>query len=198
MIVLILLIIFSYLMGSIPTGYILVKKKLNKDVRDFGSGNIGATNVKRVGGEKLSKITAICDMLKAIIPVLLTHLMIAIGILTLNKSISLSLVAIAAILGHNYTIFLKFKGGKGVATSAAAFMFVVPKAFILTAIVFFGLKLFTKIVSIRSLSAGVALVLTTWLMGYDKYYICATLFACILVFWRHRENIKRLINDEEK
>ena len=102
-----LLVIFSYLMGSIPTGYILVKKTLNKDVRDYGSGNIGATNVKRVAGDKLSKITAICDMLKAIIPVLLTRILIWTDILQTNESLSLSLVAIAAILGHNYTIFFK-------------------------------------------------------------------------------------------
>ena len=193
-----LLVIFSYLMGSIQTGYILVKKTLNKDVRDYGSGNIGATNVKRIAGEKLSKITAICDMLKAIIPVLLTRILIWTHILNTNESLSLSLVAIAAILGHNYTIFLKFKGGKGVATSAAAFMIVVPIPFIITAIIFFGLKLFTKIVSIRSLAAGVTLFLSTLLLGYDKYYVYATLFACLLVFWRHKANIVRLIKGEEK
>ena len=193
-----LLVIFSYLMGSIPTGYILVKKKLNKDVREYGSGNIGATNVRRVAGEKLSKITAICDMLKAVIPVLLTRFLIWNNILTANESLSLSLVAIAAILGHNYTIFLKFKGGKGVATSAAAFMCVVPIPFLITAVVFFGLKLFTKVVSIRSLSAGVTLFLSTLLLGYDKYYVYASLFACLLVFWRHKENIKRLIKGTEK
>ena len=118
-----LLVIFSYLMGSIPTGYIIVKKKFNKDIRKFGSGNIGATNVGRIAGKKLSKITAICDMLKAIIPVLVTYLFLYLGLLKSNKSIALALVAISAILGHNYTLFLKFKGGKGVATSAAAFMF---------------------------------------------------------------------------
>ena len=174
-----LLIVFSYLMGSIPTGYILVKKKLNKDVRDYGSGNIGATNVRRI-------------------PVLLTRILIWTHILNTNESLSLSLVAIAAILGHNYTIFLKFKGGKGVATSAAAFMIVVPIPFIITAIIFFGLKLFTKIVSIRSLAAGVTLFLSTLLLGYDKYYVYATLFACLLVFWRHKANIVRLIKGEEK
>ena len=193
-----LLVIFSYLMGSIPTGYIIVKKKFNKDIREFGSGNIGATNVGRIAGKKLSKITAICDMLKAIVPVLVTYLFLYLGLLKSNKSIALALVAVAAILGHNYTIFLKFKGGKGVATSAAAFMFIGPKAFIVTAIVFFGLKLFTKVVSIRSLSAGVTLFVTTLLFGYDKYLVSATLFACVLVFWRHRANIKRLIDGTEK
>ena len=193
-----LLVIFSYLMGSIPTGYIIVKKKFNKDIREFGSGNIGATNVGRIAGKKLSKITAICDMLKAIVPVLVTYLFLYLGLLKSNKSIALALVAVAAILGHNYTIFLKFKGGKGVATSAAAFMFIVPKTLIVTAIVFFGLKLFTKVVSIRSLSAGVTLFVTTLLFGYDKYLVSATLFACVLVFWRHRANIKRLIDGTEK
>ncbi|VYU37809.1 glycerol-3-phosphate 1-O-acyltransferase PlsY [Clostridium tertium] len=193
-----LLIIFSYIMGSIPCGYLIVKKKLNKDVRDYGSGNIGATNVGRVAGKKIGKITAILDMLKAILPVLLTQFLLANNILTTNKSLSLGLVALAAILGHNYTIFLKFKGGKGVATSAAAFMFIVPKAFIVTAIVFFGLKLFTKIVSIRSLTAAVVLCVSTWLLGYDKYLVVSTFITAVLCFWRHRANIKRLINGTEK
>lgn len=193
-----LLIILSYIMGSIPSGYIIVKKKLNKDVRDYGSGNIGATNVGRVAGKKVGKITAILDMLKAILPVVLTQILLANNILTTNRSLSLGLVALAAILGHNYTIFLKFKGGKGVATSAAAFMFIVPKAFIVTAIVFFGLKLFTKIVSIRSLTAAVVLCLSTWLLGYDKYLVISTFITAILCFWRHRANIKRLINGTEK
>lgn len=193
-----LLIILSYIMGSIPSGYIIVKKKLNKDVRDYGSGNIGATNVGRVAGKKVGKITAILDMLKAILPVVLTQILLANNILTTNKSLSLGLVALAAILGHNYTIFLKFKGGKGVATSAAAFMFIVPKAFIVTAIVFFGLKLFTKIVSIRSLTAAVVLCLSTWLLGYDKYLIISTFITAVLCFWRHRANIKRLIDGTEK
>lgn len=193
-----LLIILSYIMGSIPSGYIIVKKKLNKDVRDYGSGNIGATNVGRVAGKKVGKITAILDMLKAILPVVLAQILLANNILTTNKSLSLGLVALAAILGHNYTIFLKFKGGKGVATSAAAFMFIVPKAFIVTAIVFFGLKLFTKIVSIRSLTAAVVLCLSTWLLGYDKYLIISTFITAVLCFWRHRANIKRLIDGTEK
>lgn len=193
-----LLIIFSYLMGSIPNGYIIVKKKLNKDVREFGSGNIGATNVGRVAGKKIGKITAILDMLKAIVPVVLTQILLSNDILTTNKSLSLGLVALAAILGHNYTIFLKFKGGKGVATSAAAFMFIVPKAFIITAVFFFGLKLFTKIVSIRSLVAAVVLFTSTWLLGYDKYLVISTFIASALCFWRHRANIKRLINGTEK
>ena len=147
---LLILVLFSYLIGSIPSGYIFVKKILNKDIRNYGSGKIGATNVKRVAGKKLSNIVLLCDMLKAIIPVLLTKVLIANYIIYVNENLSLGLVAIAAILGHNYTIFLKFKGGKGVATSAAAFIFIAPKAFIVTAIVFFSLKLITKIVSIRS------------------------------------------------
>lgn len=195
---LLLVAISSYLLGSIPSGYILVKKLLNKDVRDFGSGNIGATNVKRVGGNRLSKLTAFCDMVKALIPVLVTDLLIKHNILTTDRSFTLGLVALSAIIGHNYTIFLKFKGGKGVATSAAAFMYILPIPFFITALVFFTLKAFTKIVSIRSLTAGATLFGVTLLLGYDKYLVLATFLTCVLLFWRHRSNIKRIINGEEK
>lgn len=194
---LLILVLFSYLIGSIPSGYIFVKKILNKDIRNYGSGNIGATNVKRVAGKKLSNIVLLCDMLKAIIPVLLTKVLIANNIINVNENLSLGLVAIAAILGHNYTIFLKFKGGKGVATSAAAFIFIAPKAFIVTAIVFFSLKLITKIVSIRSLISALVLFITTWLFNYDIYIVSAAFLTCILCFWRHRSNIVRLINGVE-
>lgn len=195
---LLLIVILAYLFGSIPFGYILVKYKLKKDVRDFGSGNIGATNVRRVAGNKLSKITAICDMIKALIPVISADLLIKEGILTTNRSLTLSLVALAAILGHNYTIFLKFKGGKGVATTAAAFMYILPIPLIITALVFFGLRFFTKVVSIRSLISGVTLFLSTLILNYDKYLVMATFLACVLLFWRHRTNIKRIIRGEEK
>ena len=194
---LLILVLFSYLIGSIPSGYIFVKKILNKDIRNYGSGNIGATNVKRVAGKKLSNIVLLCDMLKAIIPVLLTKVLIANNIINVYENLSLGLVAIAAILGHNYTIFLKFKGGKGVATSAAAFIFIAPKAFIVTAIVFFSLKLITKIVSIRSLISALVLFITTWLFNYDIYIVSAAFLTCILCFWRHRSNIVRLINGVE-
>ena len=194
---LLILVLFSYLIGSIPSGYIFVKKILNKDIRNYGSGNIGASNVKRVAGKKLSNIVLLCDMLKAIIPVLLTKVLIANNIINVNENLSLGLVAIAAILGHNYTIFLKFKGGKGVATSAAAFIFIAPKAFIVTAIVFFSLKLITKIVSIRSLISALVLFITTWLFNYDIYIVSAAFLTCILCFWRHRSNIVRLINGVE-
>lgn len=194
---LLLVVISSYLLGSIPFGYILVKRKLNKDIRHFGSGNIGATNVKRVAGGKLSKLTAVCDMLKALIPVVFADLLIKQGIIHTDRSLTLSLVALSAILGHNYTIFLNFKGGKGVATSAAAFMYILPIPFIITATVFFGLKIFTKVVSIRSLVAGITLFLSTLLLQYDRYLILATFFTCVLLFWRHRSNIKRIIKGEE-
>ena len=95
---LLILVLFSYLIGSIPSGYIFVKKILNKDIRNYGSGNIGATNVKRVAGKKLSNIVLLCDMLKAIIPVLLTKVLIANNIINVNENLSLGLVAIAAIV----------------------------------------------------------------------------------------------------
>lgn len=193
-----LMIIFSFLMGSIPTGYLIVKKVCNEDIRNFGSGNIGATNVKRRLGKKMSNITLLLDMLKAIIPVLIAKWLIFKGLVNMDQTLLLSFVAIAAILGHNYTPFLKFKGGKGVATSAAAFIFITPKSFIVTAIVFFGMKLITKVVSIRAMVSSVTLFISTWIFAYNKNYVLATLFACVLIFWRHRANIKRIIDGTEK
>ncbi|GAB6169480.1 glycerol-3-phosphate 1-O-acyltransferase PlsY [Clostridium carnis] len=193
-----LLILFGYIMGSIPSGYILVKKYRSIDIRKFGSGNIGATNVKRVAGKKLGFITTVCDMAKALIPLITTDILLHFEIITINRALALTLVGVFAILGHNYTVFLKFKGGKGVATTVAAFAYILPIPMIISASVFLGLKLFTKIVSVRSMILGTTLFLSTLLLGYNKIYVYGTLICCILIFWRHKANIKRLLKGEEK
>ena len=190
-----LLVIFSYLMGSIPTGYILVKKTLNKDVRDYGSGNIGATNVKRVAGDKLSKITAICDMLKAIIPVLLTRILIWTDILQTNESLSLSLVAIAAILGHNYTIFLKFKGGKGVATAFGA---IAPISWGVAGSTLGTWLLVFLISRYSSLSAVITALLVPFYVWWLKpEFTFPVALVCCLLIYRHHDNIQRLWRGQE-
>ena len=190
-----LLVIFSYLMGSIPTGYILVKKTLNKDVRDYGSGNIGATNVKRVAGDKLSKITAICDMLKAIIPVLLTRILIWTDILQTNESLILSLVAIAAILGHNYTIFLKFKGGKGVATAFGA---IAPISWGVAGSTLGTWLLVFLISRYSSLSAVITALLVPFYVWWLKpEFTFPVALVCCLLIYRHHDNIQRLWRGQE-
>lgn len=190
--------IFSYLMGSIPSGYLLVRYFLNKDVREYGSGNIGATNVSRVGGKKLGSLTQGCDMLKALIPLILGDLLLKFNLITIDRPTLLTSIAICAIIGHNYTIFLKFKGGKGVATTAAAFVYIIPIPTLIAGAAFFGLKIFTKIVSVRSLALGTVLFIATFALGYNKIYVIGTFIAAIFIIIRHRSNIKRLIKGEEK
>lgn len=190
--------IFSYLMGSIPSGYLLVRYFLNKDVREYGSGNIGATNVCRVGGKKLGNLTQGCDMLKALIPLFLGDMLLKFNLIIIDRPTFLTLIGLCSIIGHNYTIFLKFKGGKGVATTAAAFFYIVPIPTLISGAVFFGLKLFTKIVSIRSLALGIALFVATLALGYDKAYVIGSFIAAIFIIIRHKSNIQRLIKGEEK
>ncbi|MGL5151920.1 MAG: glycerol-3-phosphate 1-O-acyltransferase PlsY [Clostridium sp.] len=194
----IILAILGYLMGSIPTGYILVKKNLHIDIREHGSGNIGATNVGRVAGKRLGLITTILDMAKAMIPVIITDILLKLHVIDLDRSLALTMVGVCAILGHNYTIFLKFKGGKGVATTIAAFAYIIPIPLAISVAFFLGLKKFTKIVSIRSMVLGTVLFLSTLLLGYEKNYIIGSFIACILIFWRHKSNIGRILRGEEK
>ena len=197
MAVYILVAIIAYAIGSVNFSIIFSKKFAGFDVREKGSGNAGTTNMLRSVGKGLAALTLICDILKGVVAVLVAFW---IGKIATNvkPEILVQLAGFFAVVGHTFPVYFGFKGGKGVATSAAAFMVALPIPFLITAVVFFGLKLFTKIVSIRSLSAGVTLFISTLLLGYDKYYVCATLFACILVFWRHKSNIVRLAKGQEK
>ncbi|NYC93551.1 acyl-phosphate glycerol 3-phosphate acyltransferase [Clostridium acetobutylicum] len=123
MIIVIITVMVSFLCGSIPTGYLITKKLSGIDVRTKGSGNIGSTNVKRVAGTKISMITQVMDILKGIIPVLLCMLIASKIKLPISTSMYLSIIVIAVILGHDYTPFLGFNGGKGVNTTVGAFFF---------------------------------------------------------------------------
>lgn len=185
-------------MGSIPSGYLLVKYKYGEDIRTLGSGNIGATNVKRNYGKTTGTLIMAFDMLKGLLPVVITDLLFKANIVTGNKSLVLTLVALAAILGHNYTIFLKFKGGKGVATTVGALAYILTIPTLIACATFLILKLFTKIVSIRSICLGLSLVLATYFLKFDMEFVYGAFIAFLLIVVRHKENIKRLISGEEK
>lgn len=184
------LIILSYLMGSISAAIITCKVMGLPDPRTLGSNNPGATNVLRIGGKKAAAITLIGDMLKGVIPVL-------IAMLFTQEVLTLALVAVAAFLGHLYPIFFGFKGGKGVATAFGAIIVVswpVGVAMLLTwLLVAYGMK-------ISSLSALIAAALAPfyfwWLEGSIILIIMGT-FISILLIWRHRSNIKKLIEGTE-
>jgi glycerol-3-phosphate acyltransferase PlsY len=185
------LIITAYLFGSVSAAIIVCKVMALPDPRTQGSNNPGATNVLRIGGKKAAAITLVADMLKGFIPVL-------VAILLNSDELTLALVAIAAFLGHLYPAFFGFKGGKGVATALGVFLALswpVALAMILTwLLVAYGLK-------ISSMSALVASALSPfyfWWLNGSNIFIIMSFFITVLLFWRHRTNIKRLLEGTEK
>ena len=180
----------AFLCGSVPFGLLLVKLAGKGDVRAHGSGNIGATNVSRVGGKALGILTLLLDILKGFLPVFLAKQ------LGLGESI-LSLLALAAVLGHVFTPWLKFQGGKGVATAlGVALAFRV--AMVLPALgVFLVLVLAFRYVSLGSVMAAVALPVTLVWMGATPLVILLWFGIVLIVILKHHENIRRLLKGTE-
>ncbi|OOM78741.1 glycerol-3-phosphate 1-O-acyltransferase PlsY [Clostridium sp. BL-8] len=196
--IIIITIVIAFLCGSIPTGYLLTKKLYRIDIRTKGSGNIGSTNVKRIAGTKISIITQIIDILKGIIPVFLGMYLIKVINLPISSSIFLSLITIAVILGHDFTPFLKFNGGKGVNTTLGAFILVAPIPTLIGVTVYFILRSFTSIVSIRSISIGITIPIMCFIMKFPAAIVFSAIAACVLMILRHKGNLIRIINNEEK
>lgn len=189
----ILCALFGYLAGSCPTGYLAVKYARGADIRSYGSGNTGATNVGRLMGKKWAVAVAVFDMLKGGLAVL------AASRFTSSPSL-LALTGVCAVLGHNYPVWLGFKGGKGVATTfgvIAFFDFFTPWPALLGGLVWYAVMRFTKYVSVASLAGLFAAALLTFLWGMPKPYAAAALFLACLSSWRHRANIARLMDGTE-
>ncbi|MDD6795757.1 MAG: glycerol-3-phosphate 1-O-acyltransferase PlsY [Clostridiaceae bacterium] len=190
-------IILSFLCGSIPTGYILTKKYCGIDIRNEGSGNIGSTNVKRIVGRKMSILTQIGDIVKGLIPTTVALILCNYITLPIDKNLYLSIIALASILGHDYTPFLSFNGGKGVNTTLGAFFPIAPVAVLSGVLVYFILHKLTKIVSIRSISLSLCIPIVSIIMRLEIETIIASTIASFLIIIRHKDNIKRLIAKEE-
>ena len=169
----------------------------HRDIRDAGSGNIGSTNVKRVAGTKLSLVTQVIDILKGLIPVALGLMLIRYFDLGSAKAFLASAIALAAILGHDFSPFLGFRGGKGVNTTIGAFLLLAPVAVIVAIGVFYALRLVTSIVSPRSLALGLTLAIVTGICRLAPEIIGAAWIAALLMFFRHKENIDRLMKHKE-
>ena len=185
------LITLAYLFGSISTAIIVCKIMSLPDPRSQGSGNPGATNVLRVGGKKPAAITLVGDMLKGLIPV-------AIAQLFNISDLALALVGLAAFLGHLYPVFFGFKGGKGVATMLGVLFGFHWAVGLATAATWLFVA---KVLKISSLSALVATLLApvyVWLIVPSQPLIVTTAIITIILYWRHRSNIKRLLSGEEK
>jgi glycerol-3-phosphate acyltransferase PlsY len=189
-----LLIFFgAYLAGSIPFGLIYSTLFKDRDLREHGSGNIGATNVLRNFGWIPGILVLAFDLGKGALPVLVA------SVLFPGRPLISVLAGISAIIGHIYPIFLKFDGGKGVATSAGVFSVLIPIPFA-TAIVVFALGVgLTRYMSVGSLSGAVALPLAGgYWYGFTYPAVMAAGALALMVFWQHRANIKRLFNGEEE
>ena len=206
--ILTLSIIICYLIGSIPFGYIFGKVLKGIDIRKYGSGNIGATNALRNLGKLAGAVVLLLDALKGLICVsLVAHFFLKMGI-GIREDIYLYLLGLAAVAGHNWTIFLGFRGGKGVATTLGVLLGIslyIPEFKIVLLIliaIWFLITLFTKIVSLASLIAAISLPATS-LIYYllDKLNIYAVYFslvACLLIIIRHRSNIIDLLEKKER
>ena len=179
-------IIFSYLLGSIPFGLILTKLFLKKDIRKIGSGNIGATNVLRSGNKLIGYLTLFLDILKAIIPVVY---------IKLNYPDLIYISSLSVFLGHVFPIWLKFKGGKGVATYVGI-LFSINLIFgFIFCISWLLVFLLSKYSSLSSLVASLSVPLFLFFTNGKQIIFFIILF--VLIFYTHRENIKRLKNKEE-
>lgn len=182
----------SYLLGSTPFGLILCRIFGYGDIRKIGSGNIGATNVLRTGNKILAAITLLLDGGKGLFAVLASALIIK----EFGAHDFLLVCGLFAILGHCYPVWLKFKGGKGVATTLGVLLAAVPLAGVVACATWLIVALLSKISSLSALAAlAVAPVVVFFVYGVPPGVIC--LLISVLVFWKHRENIKRLLNGTE-
>ena len=198
----IIFVAIAYLLGSIPFGYLLVKYVFTKgeDVRDVGSGGIGATNVSRRAGMKAGLLTYILDVVKGVAAVMLMRMVAA------DDYFWIGAAAIAAIVGHIFPVFLKFRGGKGVATGVGVYLALAPLSVLTTLVLWAAVVYFTRYVSLASILGTAAVPLWTWLYygllpasphPHLTAMIVVALAGCALIVAKHHENINRLMHGTE-
>ena len=184
-----ILIVFAYLLGSVPVGVLLARIK-GTDPRKVGSGNIGATNVMRAAGKVTGALTLAGDILKGLLPV-------AVAFIMEEPVIVVAAAGLAAFLGHLFPLFLGFKGGKGVATALGVYLRLDPFAVFITVIVFVLVLLKWRFVSLGSLVGVAAMPLLLYLLNAPDYYVYLALIIGALIFIKHRDNIRRLLAGTE-
>lgn len=183
-----LLLAIAYLLGAIPTGLIVGKLLFNKDIRKFGSGNLGATNTFRVLGKNAGIFVTIFDVAKGVLP--------AIFPIIFDLDIHGIWFGLAAIIGHVYPIYLKFRGGKAVATSAGVILGVNPLIFLIIAVIFFALLFTTRMVSLTSILTSIGNFITT-LFFEDIILKIISFLIMLIIIIRHSSNIRRIISGTE-
>jgi glycerol-3-phosphate acyltransferase PlsY len=185
-----LLVLGGYVLGSVPTG-ILVGRAWGVDIRQVGSGNIGMANVLRSVGKKAAAVTMLGDMLKGLVPVVAAHL------LTGNEWV-VAAVALAAVVGHCWPVFLRFKGGKGVATGAGTSIGLVPVVGLALFAFWWAVVLVSKYTSLGAIAVMLVSPVVFLLSGQPAPYVLYTVIGGALVLWRHRENARALVKGTER
>jgi glycerol-3-phosphate acyltransferase PlsY len=191
----ILAILLAYLLGSVPTAFIFGKLLKGIDIREYGSGNVGATNIARTLGKGYGVVVLLLDFLKGFIAVTVLPLLIFKGAET-SEAIYIILGA-AAIAGHIWTIFLKFKGGKGVATTAGVMIGLAPVILLSCFVIWIIIFAIWRYVSLASIIAAIFLPIFAVITGRDISFIIFCAFLCLVGVYMHKGNIKRLIQGNE-
>jgi glycerol-3-phosphate acyltransferase PlsY len=194
-----ILAIAAFLLGSIPTGYLLVRLFRHQDIRAVGSGNIGATNVMRTGGKALGAATFLLDVLKGCAAVGLGLWMSTFFLWSVPRNFE-AVAALSAVLGHMFTPWLKFRGGKGVATGFGVFLVAAPTAALLAIALFAVILLITRFVSVASILATASFPVFSWLFdngGHPPLFFLAQIAVSALIIVKHHQNVGRLLKGTE-
>lgn len=186
-----LVLVAAYLIGGIPFGYIVVRLKSGEDVRSLGSGNIGATNVLRTTGRALGVVTLLLDIAKGAFAVWLAEYV-------LGSRQWMATTALAVMAGHAFPVFLKFRGGKAVASFVGAFLYLTPVPLLATLIIFVVTVAYTRYISLGSIIAAMLFPLAVWLIEHPPATVvsCAVVAGAFIVY-RHRANISRIREGNE-
>ncbi len=187
----ILLIIASYFLGAFPTGFLLVRMSSRKDVREIGSGSTGATNVLRYGGWKMAIPVMVVDLLKGFLPAFL-----AVNIFADRRLAVWALLA--AVVGHCYPVYLRFRGGKGVATTVGGFLYLAPLPLLISLGITLAMLLSFRYVSLATLSGLLALPFLVLLLTRENFLFWTGWLFFLLILFRHKDNIKRLLAGTER
>jgi glycerol-3-phosphate acyltransferase PlsY len=185
-----LIVVLCYLVGSIPFSYIIVKLVKGVDIRTVGSKNVGATNAGRVLGKWGFISSFLLDMSKSYIPIMILK--------NYYSTNYLLLFSFFMILGHTYTIFLKFKGGKGVATAVGVYLAISPKSLIIALTVFIIVAVLFKMVSLSSITAAIALFISVMFLESSVSLKIFTFVVVVFVIYKHKDNIRRILNKTER
>jgi glycerol-3-phosphate acyltransferase PlsY len=196
----IVIVVAAYLLGSIPMGFLLMRVFRHQDIRSYGSGNIGATNVLRSGGKSLGTATFLLDMLKGSTSVLLCAMLAAVLTPDMPHRDAQALAALCAVLGHMFPVWLRFKGGKGVATGFGVFLVAAPVAALISISLFAVIFAFTRYVSLASIIGAASFPFFAWVTVRGErswFFIGVQCAVALLIIVKHHQNIRRLLAGTE-